>query len=132
MASSATTTQTLDKAYRSGKRIRKIEVAWTAHTDGSFTDYEITEVIDGEVFMVVTNPGATAPQADYDIDLKDSDGVDIMGATLDDRSASGTEQAAPLVGAAYCPRFVDGKLTLAISGNNVNGAVGVISIYVES
>ena len=103
---------------------------WTAHTDGSFTNATTRWAVDGYVFMVIVNPGATAPQAAYDITLLDSDGMDIMGGQLADLSATATAQFVPKIGTVYGTRFVRGPLTLTLSGNNVNGAVGEIIIYI--
>lgn len=108
-----------------------ITVTWTAHTDGTVTSEAIDVQPEGYVFMVVTNPGATAPTTLYDITLTDSDGVDIMGGTLANRSATLSEQAVPAVSAGlYGPRYVAGDLTLNISGNAVNAATGTVVIYV--
>ena len=105
-------------------------IAWTAHTDGSYTNYTTQWNVDGYVFMVVTDPGATAPQALYDITLLDSDGIDVMGGELANLSATATEQAVPKIGAVYGTRFVRGPLTLTISNNNVNTALGEVIIYI--
>jgi hypothetical protein len=105
-------------------------IAWTAHTDGSYTNYTTLWNVDGYVFMVVTDPGATAPTANYSITLLDSDGVDIMGGELANRHTSSTEQAVPKIDAAYGTRFVKGPLTLTISDNIINGAVGEVIIYI--
>ena len=63
------------------------------------------------VYMVVTNPGGTAPQDDYDITIVDSDGVDIMGGALSNRDTANTEQALPYIGSAYAPRPIASTLT---------------------
>lgn len=105
-------------------------IAWTSDTDGSYTNYTTEWNVDGYVFMVVTDPGATAPTGAYDITLNDSDGVDIMGGELGDLDASLTEQAVPKIGNAYGTRFVKGPLVLTISNNSVDSAVGEVIIYI--
>lgn len=124
-ASSASDSVLVDK-----DNLRVIRVLWTAHTDGTFTNYEITNAPLGAIWMVATDPGSTAPTDNYDIDLLDSTGVDIMGAELDDRDTANTEQAMPLIGSSSGVRPVNGKLTLAISNNSVNSATGTIYIYI--
>jgi hypothetical protein len=84
----------------------------------------------GCAYMVVTNPGTTAPTADYDITLTDADGVDIMGDTLADRSATLSEQVAPKVGAVYACRVMAGAITLNITNNSVNSATGTVKVYI--
>lgn len=105
-------------------------IAWTAHTDGTYTNYTTLWNVDGYVFMVVTDPGATAPTANYDITLLDSDGVDVMGGELANRHTTSTEQAVPKIDAVYGTRFVKGPLTLTISNNSVNTALGEVIIYI--
>ena len=79
-----------------------------------------------------TNPGATAPQALYDITLTNADGIDLMGGKLANRSATASEAAAPEVAAGVpWPRPIDGALTLTITGNNVNSAITVAKFYFE-
>ena len=125
-ASSATTTIT---GTPSGLNIMKI--ACTAHTDGSFTDYTTTEPVNGFIVAVITDPGSTAPTDNYDIDLDDKYGVDVMGSELDNRDTANTEQAVPLVGSAYSRRYVQGPLTVQVSNNSVNGATWDIYVLIE-
>ena len=131
-ASSATTSLGLEKNVY-GVTYRKYTVAWTAHTDGSFDAYTLELPVRGGVTYVVTDPGATAPQDNYDIILHDGsfDGCDIMGGELSNRDSATAEQAMPKMGSAYGFRYVTGKPVLEITGNNVNGAVGEIHIYTE-
>lgn len=103
---------------------------WTAHTDGSFTNATTRWAVDGYVFMVIVNPGATAPTGSYDVTLLDSDGMDIMGGELANLSATVTAQFVPKIDSVYGTRFVRGPLTMTLSGNSVNGAVGEIIIYI--
>ena len=79
-----------------------------------------------------TNPGATAPQAAYDITLTDSDGIDLMGGRMADRSATASEAAVPEIASGVpWPRPVDGALTLTITNNNVNSAIVVAKFFFE-
>lgn len=105
--------------------------------DASFPSTATTQVITDQIAgryiaEVRTNPGATAPQAAYDITLKDTDGIDLMGGTLADRSATASERAVPSVASGiYGSTPIDGALTLAITNNNVNSAVTVIKIMLK-
>jgi len=96
-------------------------------TDGRyFTD----KILGRYITEVRTNPGTTAPQASYDIVLNDSDGIDLMGGTLANRSATASERAIPaLATGIYGGTIVGGAMTLAISNNNVNSAQTVIKVY---
>lgn len=101
--------------------------------DASFpstaTSTETTARIQGYYLIEArTNPGAVAPQALYDIVLNDSDGIDLMGGQLANRSATVSERAIPaLATGIYGGTAITGTLTLAVTGNNVNSAVTVIT-----
>jgi len=120
------------KAYEAGGDI-VVELAWTAHTDGSFTDYAIpanilTMIRGKRAHLGITDPGGTAPTTLYDITIDDALGADIFGGALGDRSATATEQTTPLVNGISRTRLVYTSLTLTISNNSVNAATGIIVI----
>jgi len=98
-------------------------------SDGSFPATDSDVAINGYVFLVVTNPGATAPTDDYDITLTDSDSVDVMGGTLANRDTANSEQAVPYIGSVYGSRFVSGVLTATITNNSENSAIVEIIVY---
>jgi len=108
-------------------------LTFTCTADASAHTYPVTASnvdIDGFVFLVVTNPdGTTAPTDAYDITLTDSDGVDVMGGELADRSDSNSEQAVPLIDGVFGSRFVKGPLTITITGNSVDSAVTVVTVF---
>ena len=113
-----------------GVGISIITLSCTADSsDGSYPATNLTAIY-GYIYQVVTDPGSTAPTDDYDITLVDTDGCDIMGGTLANRDTSNSEQAMPLVGEAYGPRFINGVLTCNISNNSVNSATITIKIYI--
>jgi hypothetical protein len=106
-------------------------IAWTGHTDGTYTSYTTLWNVDGYVFMVVTDPGATAPDDNYTVALTDSDGVDVMGGEMADCDTANTEQFVPKIGATvYGTRFVKGPLVISIGDNTANGSGGEIIIYI--
>lgn len=108
-------------------------VSWTAAANGSVTACQpegLTGTVYGEIYTVETDPGSTAPTADYDITLTDAAGNDVMGGAIGDRSATATERAAPLLttGVEWPAAFV-GPLTVNWSNNSVDSATGTIKIY---
>lgn len=112
--------------------VSKITLTWvgsTVTTVGSVPSTETTWPIDGYVFLVITNPGGTAPTALYDIVLNDTSGFDIMGGELANRSDTVTEQAVPKISSVYGSRFVSGKLTFVLTGNSVSAGTGTVEIY---
>lgn len=117
-------------AQRYFKRYR-LEINWTADdSDGSVPNTALP-AISGRLIIAVTDPGATAPTAAYDIVLEDEYGFDVMGGTLADRSATVTEQAFPSDGSNNIERIVDGVLTFKLTNNSVNSAVGQCILYIE-
>lgn len=91
----------------------------------------MSQAVTGRVIAVKTNPGTTAPTDNYDLDIL-ADGVDIMGAALDNRDTATTEWAIPLCGTlAWNPPLRAETLTVRSSGNLVANATCEIEIYVE-
>lgn len=112
-----------------GSRILKL--SWTAEADGSFTSYTTTTPVNGKVSKTLLNPGSVTPTDNYDPVLSDKHGVDVMGGTLANKDTANSENEAPLVGGAYVGNYVDGPLTLTITGNSVASATGDIYIYID-
>lgn len=109
--------------------IRTIKFAFTADAaDGSFPDTALTAdqlayVLGFHFYQALTDPGITAPTANYDIAVIDEYNGDMAGGELADRSATATERVAPLVGSAYGGATVISQITIQTSNNSVNSAV---------
>lgn len=110
--------------------MKVLVVDWTAEANGSFIAVE-SNTINGTVGWVETKPGTTAPTTLYDITLKNSYGLDIMGGKLSNRSATVAEGTAPYdsVNDLFLTTPVAGPLTIAITNNIVNAATGTLTIY---
>lgn len=110
-----------------------LALTWTAHTDGSVTDYETSSTIAGEILSVVTDPDTSAagltPSDNYDITLVDEYGIDVMGGALANRDSTTSEYALPLNGSNLYEPIVDGTLTLTVANNTKNAAKGHVYIY---
>ena len=89
--------------------------------------------ISGLIRALATNPGATAPQANYDITLPDGDAVDILQGVGANRHTSNSERASVVYSGTEVHPEVSktDTLTLTLTGNNVNSAISVVKIYVE-
>ncbi len=110
--------------------VHKFTATITAHTNGTVTSVVTPFNIDGHVMHAETVPSAvTAPQDNYDLVLSNANGVDVFGAELNNRATATAQQAMPKIGNSYGDRYVDGPLTIAMSGNNVNGAITVLTVY---
>lgn len=124
----STVTQTLLPV---NKEVAVLTYAWTA--DATSAEVSATESswdVDGWVFLVITNPGSPAPTDNYDLVLKDAEGIDIMGGALANRDTANSEQAIPqIMTGIYGARFVDGKLTLEVTGNAVTSAEAEVKVF---
>lgn len=114
------------------------EISWVADdTDGSVPDTVLTDEngdndnLTAYIVLAVTNPGSTAPTNNYDITIEDSEGVDVMGGALADRSATASEQAMPLISGSPVPRLVHGPLTFKLTDNLVNSATGMCNVHMQ-
>jgi hypothetical protein len=103
---------------------KELLVSWVGDaSDGTVPTLLIDSLRGWYITKVVTNPGTTAPTADYDITFIDADGIDIMDGGLANRSDTASERvlAAELVGA-------DG-FTITIANQSVHSATGTIRIF---
>lgn len=124
----AASSQTQDHSVLGG--VHRLEIEWTAHTDGLYTSFT-TRAINGVIMGVLTDPGSTAPASNYDITLKNSYGLDVMGGALANRSATVTEYIEPYNATQNTYRSMPnhGALTLAISTIVTNSGTGKVVIY---
>lgn len=82
-----------------------------------------------QLCKIATVPGSPAPTGGYDLTIKDSNGVDLTGGALANRSASEPEQVTPIIGGAYGCNPFKGTLTLGASGNSVNSATFTVETW---
>ena len=102
--------------------VKTLTASWSSDSGDGSVDGAL-EAIDGLVYRIVTNPGATAPTADYDVYLNDVDGYDILAAGGVDRHTSTTECVI-----LDPPVAVSGVLTLDINSAG-NSKIGTVVIY---
>lgn len=104
-------------------------ITYSFTTDGSGDASEQSELLNGRVNRVVTNPDNTdTPTAGWDLTIKDEDDVDVLcgnGANRDADGSKASEQAFP------CPGnlAVASKLTFKIA-NAGNAKKGVVKLYI--
>ena len=109
-----------------------VSIVWVSAADGtcSYTfAANILKAIRGKsAYMAITDPGATAPTDNYDIVLNDENSADVFGGTLANRDTSNSEQAVPLIGAAYGDRPVTKSVQMEITnaGNTKGGTLVVL------
>lgn len=141
MAGSSMTFTYDDGVDGAGRRcgVSKVIVDWTSDSaTGAVTG--TTRKIVGRLIKAVTDPGATAPSDDYDIDLTDSEGANVLTpcqSTLENRDTANTEEVYFLVkDAAGTPLaqslhpVVCDPLTIAVT-NAGNSKVGQLILYYQ-
>jgi hypothetical protein len=142
MAGSSMTFSYDEGIHHDGSRhsIKKVIVDWTSDdTTGAVTG--TTKKIVGTLIKGVTDPGAAAPSANYDIDITDEEGVNVLAACqsgLGNRHTADSEQVYFLVlDAAGTPLaqsihpVVCDALTIAVT-NAGNSKTGQLVLYYKS
>jgi hypothetical protein len=123
---------TCTQAYSSIGNIRLVTLTCTADAAAAtFPSTDLTTKIEGRLLKLVTNPGATAPQDNYDLVLNDQHGADVLQGVGANRHTTTTQEVAIVYSGTGTHPVVDEQdtLTLVITGNNVNSAITVVSIY---
>lgn len=112
--------------YEGKYKVRKITVAWTSDGSGDATG---AVKIDGAIVRVVTNPGAAAPTANYDVTLIGPDGEDLAAGELADRHTSTTEQVFLTDTPFHYSATEDVTVTIANAGDTKTGTVVLYTAY---
>lgn len=114
-------------------KIKCFTISIAADTDGSVTEVTTPFNIDGYIILVEVIPDKTLPPTtEYAMELKSSNGVDIMGTALSELSSTVSSQQMPLFGTDFfAPRFVSGPLTISLTDNSVNGGKTTAIIYIK-
>lgn len=126
----------IDTPYAGTHGLVKVEIEWEAAAGGivdsaTFTTSETIDVVGRYCSLAVTDPGTTAPTANYDIRITDEYECDVFGGTLADRSALDTEQVVPKMGDGLGTRLCAGPWTFVVTGNSVGAATGMCVLYFE-
>lgn len=84
------------------------------------------------IIEVRTYPQTTNPTEAWDAVINDAGGLDLMGGTLADRSASAAESAVPaMLTGIYGGRKVIDAFSLVVTGNSVKSAGIIIKVILE-
>jgi hypothetical protein len=83
------------------------------------------------LFKVQTVPGlgADQPDDDYDIDITDAEGCDVMGAELENRDETNAEEAVPKIDAIYAAQPSISSWTITVTGQTDTTATGEIYLF---
>lgn len=106
--------------------VKKIKFAFTSG-EGAYAgaaSATTTQHYSGEILQVVTDPGSTAPTADWDLTITDADSLDILKGNGADRDTANTEY---IVGSTTTTLPAIGQLTFNVTnaGNQKTGTVYV-------
>jgi hypothetical protein len=124
-----TTTGTVEDAAEG--RLGKVVLSWTSHTDGAVLC--TTDTIAGTIARVTFNPGATAPDDNYDVTLADADGFDVLAGLGANRHTTTTQSLVPFIGNGTVTdreMMVQGPLTLTIAAAG-SAKIGTITLYLR-
>jgi hypothetical protein len=102
---------------------KKVTFAW----DGTTVDGTTTAYFNGVLLLVATVPGLSGAQPDdnYDLELNNADGVDMLAAQGINRDETNTEFIASGMGA-----FTEEKIVLSIT-NAGAAAEGVVYVWLR-
>lgn len=136
-ATGSVTVSRTNRAYglAGGKYTQVVNIDWVADSaDGSVPTTSVP--LFGYTVKIITNPGATAPTANYDIAFGDPEdnNLDALASALQNRHTSTTEQVYPMIAGApgtvsAHPVFLAGTYAVSVSNNSVNSATGRIQVY---
>lgn len=119
--------------YNELQKLRKVQWAWTSHTDGTIVDSTTAGQVNkstykytGEIVRLVTDPGSPAPTDNYDVTILDDDGYDVLMGGGANRDTANTEQ----VLATSLGVCIDSQLRLNIAAAG-SGTKGVVIIYIK-
>lgn len=127
MTAQTCTITELPAAYGALSKIRKVKFVWTCTDAGVVTGAETTQKYTGEIVRLITDPSATAPSDNYDIEVQDEDGYDVLMGAGANRDTANTEQVlASSLGVVY-----DSALTLEITGAG-DAKGGTVILYIKT
>ncbi len=129
LAPSAGTVTSFSDKQIAANGMRLWQVSYVTHSSaGTFTsstDMDIT----GWIVHVETDPGATAPDDNYNITLKNTNGRDIMGGSLATRDTANTEAVLPLLNGNYQAVWNEGPLSIAVSAAGNSKTIELLIYY---
>lgn len=118
--------------------IVRVVADWVSDDADGTVSGTTTVKVSGRVIKAITNPGAAAPDANYDIAITGEESVDVLGNVqtgLGNRHTSTTEEtyflvkdAAPLAQSIH--PVVCSELTVAVS-NAGNSKAGKLVLFIE-
>ena len=107
------------------RTITRVEFAWEIDAAGTVTG-TTAQYFTGQILRCVTIPSATnVPTVNYDVELLDDDGADIMNATVYNRSQTATENLLPVTP----PAMANTRITCHVWHSGI-GSQGTVILYI--
>jgi len=113
--------------------MKKVKFEWTSSTGGS-ADGTTTNSYSGLLYRAIISPstGSAIPATNYDVEVNDSDGFDILNG-FGENSSTNTDDifGVSTTGACLTPiTAVSSKLTLAVTDAG-NAKTGEVILYIR-
>ena len=115
------------------RTIIRIDVAYLAASDDGAIAEVVTADYAGMIVGVTHAVGGVTATNLFDVVAEDANGVDLLcGAGANIAVAADMMRVPHVDGVVYSPFPVVGELTIKMSGNSVNSATGVFSIFIAT
>lgn len=134
-AGTVTVTRTENNLAGGHTRYQVVQIDWVGDaTDGSVPTKTVS--LYGWVQKAITNPGSTAPSANYDIAFTDPEdsALDLFANALQNRHTTTTEQVYPLIAGSpgtvsSVKVFAAGSYLFTLTNNSIASATGRLLLY---
>ncbi len=111
--------------YGGSNKLRRITVDWVSSSGDATQSIEV----DGVIVRLITDPGGTAPDPNYDVTVVDEFGLDLLDGQGADRHTSTTEAVSLAGGLATSHVYHQGTCTVTIA-NAGDAKVGQVILFV--
>lgn len=112
-----------------GSGVTKVSIPWTSDAAGGSVGEIAVNLPAGTLLQLRTDPGATAPDDNYDLTLLDAiGGADVLGGVGANRHTTSTQIAIPVQGTYFRPWIPAGSYypTIAAAGNSKVGTIELL------
>lgn len=121
---------TVTKVEETVGSVKKIVYTFTASTGAApgIATSQTTAAFVGQILECITDPGATAPTANWDCEVLDEDSMDVLCGSGANQHSTNTTYLT--INQASLGTVVNDKLRLNVT-NAGSGATGVVYVYIR-
>ena len=109
--------------------VSKYEMTCTSDASGD-VDVDAIPMVQGEIIAVQYSPHSTTPSNNYDLTMKNSDGVDILTGTGANLSSTVHTQVVPAV-STYFPVFIEAGSYDLVVEHLGNAKACIVTVFVR-